>query len=115
MSHKLKLFLQNLNSIMFCNSFIVFIWYCKLAIKHTPNSETIIALSHPLIPTHSSDSECPTPTLRKRGLPKYTAEQKEQAMAAKRLQKEEIAAAKMVVKQSKGGRIEKSKSALIFQ
>ena len=100
---------------MFCNSFIVFIWYCKLAIKHTPNSETIIALSHPLIPTHSSDSECHTPTSRKRGRPKYTAEQKEQAVAAKRLQKEEIAAAKMVEKQSKGGRIEKSKSALIFQ
>ena len=46
--------------------------------------------------------------------PKHTAEQKEQAAAAKRCKKEVMAAAKMAEKQSKGGRIEKSKWASTF-
>ena len=55
-----------------------------------------------------------TPISRKKGRQKHTAEQKEQAAAAKRCKKEEMAAPKMVEKQSKGERIEKSKSALTF-
>jgi len=46
----------------------------------------------------------------KKGRQKHTAKQKEQAAAAKRCKKE--GCLKMVEKQSKGGRIEKSKSAL---
>ena len=47
----------------------------------------------------------PTSRIKKKDRPKHTAEQKEQAAAAKRCKKEEMTAAKMVGKQSKGGRI----------